>query len=96
MRATNLTDLAIHTPSQSNWTAVVNSNDWLAPALKWKIEAAPEDGSHHDRKLMSHLGHLSILQHILSSNISSAIILENDADWAVVIRSQTPAVASVL
>jgi len=45
---------------------------------------------------MSRLGHLSILQHILSLNISSAIILENDADWAVEIRSQTPAVASVV
>jgi len=45
---------------------------------------------------MSRLGHLSILQHILSLKISSAIKLENDADWAVEIRSQTAAVASVV
>ncbi len=96
MRAANLTDLTIHIPSQSNCTTVVNSIDWFTPAPKWNIEAGIEDVSFHDGKLMSRLGHLSILPHILSLNISSPIILEDDADWAVEIRSQTPAVASVV
>lgn len=96
IRAANLSEITVHIPFQSNWTGVVNSTDWLTPNLKQKIVADSEGGKLHDGRLMSRLGHLSTLQHILSSNLSSAIIFENDADWAVEIRSQAPAVARAI
>lgn len=33
---------------------------------------------------------------VMSSNYSSALILEDDADWDVAIREQTPAIANAI
>ena len=93
VRAANLTGLTIQIPPQPNWTTIVNSTDWLTTVLKEKIISDTGDGSLHDGRLLSRLGHLAILQQILSSSIRSALIIENDADWGVEIRAQTPAVA---
>ncbi|MCJ1465310.1 hypothetical protein MMC07_003927 [Pseudocyphellaria aurata] len=41
-------------------------------------------------------GHVVMFFSVISSNFSSALILEDDADWDVAIREQTPAIANAL
>lgn len=96
-RAANLTGLTIHIPSQPNFPLSLDSTPWLTTVLKAKIEEdTGEDGKLHNGQLMSRLGHLNVLHGMLDANISTAIIMENDGDWGVEIKSQTPAIASAI
>lgn len=96
-RAANLTGLTIHIPSQPNFPLSIDSISWLTPVLKARItEDIGDNGKLHNGQLMSRLGHLNVLHGILDANISTAIIMENDADWGVEIKSQTPAIASAI
>ena len=87
-RAANLTGLTIHIPTQPNFVLSLNSTPWLTPVLKAKIqEDNGDDGKLHNGQLMSRLSHLNVLLGMLDANISTAIIMENDGDWGVEIKS---------
>ncbi|MCJ1469737.1 hypothetical protein MMC07_008378 [Pseudocyphellaria aurata] len=60
------------------------------------MEKGGPDGDFTDAEGRLRLGHLHVLKHVLSSNYSSALILEDDADWDVAIREQTPAIANAI
>lgn len=97
IRAANFTGLTIHIPPQPNFPLSLNTTPWLTPGLRAKIkEDTGEDGKLHNGQLMSRLGHLNVLHGMLDANISTAIIMENDGDWGVEIKSQTPNIASAI
>ncbi|MCJ1462265.1 hypothetical protein MMC07_000865 [Pseudocyphellaria aurata] len=60
------------------------------------MEKGGPDGDFTDAEGRLRLGHLHVLKHVWSSNYSSALILEDDADWDVAIREQTPSIAHAI
>lgn len=42
------------------------------------------------------LGHINLLQHIMQSNLATALILEDDVDWDIAVRDQMPVIADAV
>ncbi|KAF3054037.1 hypothetical protein E8E11_009952 [Didymella keratinophila] len=84
--AANLTDLRIEVPSQPNWTGGDLHSFRLA-----------SDSSISECSALAWLGHLHALRAFLSSDASTALILEDNAGFSLSIRShQIPLLASKL
>jgi hypothetical protein len=86
MRAAKLTDLHITFPDQPKWT------DADIESMKDKDNSIVTKGS-----AMAWLGHLNAVKWFLESNLTTALIIEDDVDWDIHIRHhQVPLVASQL
>ncbi|KAF1981369.1 glycosyltransferase family 25 protein [Aulographum hederae CBS 113979] len=83
MFAANLTDLEIQIPSQPEWSD-----------LDVQILKASEGSKISKGSALAWLGHINALNAFLATNLSTAMIIEDDVDWDINIRThQIPLVA---
>ncbi|KAK1756753.1 glycosyltransferase family 25 protein [Echria macrotheca] len=82
LQAANVTDIDLTIPSQPKWT----EKDFGSPERK------SSRGS-----LLAWLGHLHLLRQFIDSGLESALILEDDVDWDIRLRSlQAPLVSAAM
>ncbi|KAF1951634.1 hypothetical protein CC80DRAFT_575190 [Byssothecium circinans] len=81
--AANLTGIEIVIPEQPVWT------DEELKAFKKKEESRIDKGS-----AMAWLGHLNALKWFLQSGLETALIIEDDADWDIALRTSQVALAA--
>ncbi|RDA88590.1 hypothetical protein CP532_5900 [Ophiocordyceps camponoti-leonardi (nom. inval.)] len=87
IRASNVTELHITIPLQPNWTSH-ELDEFRLPEEDFKIS----NGS-----ILAWLGHLHALRQFIESDDETALLLEDDVDWDVRLRSvQMPLLSSAL
>ncbi|KAF2085226.1 glycosyltransferase family 25 protein, partial [Saccharata proteae CBS 121410] len=86
IQAANVTDIEIDIPSQPRWTWEDEQN--------FRLE---ENSTIRRGSLLAWLGHLNTLRAFLDSGAETALILEDDVDWDIRLRSlQIPLVATAI
>ncbi|KAL9102206.1 MAG: hypothetical protein Q9187_009150 [Circinaria calcarea] len=89
IHAANRTGLQIHVPHQR--TPSPEEIKALTDGKAESEERTPTEG-----QARAWVAHLDILQRIIDTNTTTALILEDDADWDVALRTQLPPIASAV
>ncbi|KAJ4351347.1 uncharacterized protein N0V89_006687 [Didymosphaeria variabile] len=86
MQQANVTDFDLTIPKQPHWTE----------SDVQKFRNGQEDGVQHG-SILAWMGHLNALRWFLDSGLETALILEDDLDWDIRLRSiQVPLAASAV
>ncbi|MCJ1282602.1 hypothetical protein MMC26_001927 [Xylographa opegraphella] len=95
IKAANRTGLFVHIPRQRDVTFKE-----LKDLRDGKVDGdgkAVEDSPHpNEGQALAWLAHINTLQNIIDTNTTTALIIEDDADWDIAIRSETLPIASAV